>query len=217
MNSLKLLLGLKQEDSLIFDERIQSEIKLASVTMPSPDKEPAVLNSQLQIRIAKASLLKDNLKRLPEVSLYTRYYKQSMRNDPDVFNADQNWFTVGLAGVRLDMPIFTGFARQAQINKSKIRLKIAQLELENETERIKAENRELFLNLQQSAASLKNSKEALALSDESNRIALTKYLQGIYSLDQYLNVFNESLSTQRQYLKNFGDYFISQSILELKK
>jgi hypothetical protein len=45
---------------------------------------------------------------------------------------------------------------------------------------------------------------------------LLKYREGLYNLDQYLNVYNENLLIQQNYLKSISDLLLQTSLIQLK-
>lgn len=57
---------------------------------------------------------------LPSLSAYGSFQKQAQRTTFDVFNIDQPWFSIGLIGATLNVPIFNGGQKHYKIQQSKV-------------------------------------------------------------------------------------------------
>jgi outer membrane protein TolC len=214
-NSLKYYLGLTQDDSLTLNENLEKIGDPVSLTN-QPENYPSVKEKQLLANSSLWNLKRERYKRLPELSLYGRYSVQAQRNEFSFFNFNKPWYTIGVAGLRFEMPLFTGFARTGNIHKLQYRYDIQKKELEREIERAKTEDLELLTNYNNSLIASRNLNESFGLAGQNLKIAFLKYTQGVFSLDQYLNVLNESLSIQSQYLNALADLYTSRTIIELK-
>lgn len=214
-NSLKYYLGLSQSDSIILDgdlEKISEDVAFTN----QADNYPSVKEKDKLMNGALWSLKRERLKRAPELSLYGRYSVQAQRNEFSFFDTNKDWYNIGVAGLRFEVPIFTGFARSGNIHKLQYRFDIQKKELERELERSRTEDRELITNYKNSSVTAKNLKESFGLANQNLKIAFFKYTQGVFSLDQYLNVLNESLTTQSQYLNALAELYTTRTIIELK-
>lgn len=214
-NSLKYYLGLNQNDSLILKEELKEVSGPAALTA-NPDLYPSVREKRLLASSSMWSMRRERYKRLPELSLYGRYLAQAQRNEVNFFNPDLPWYSIGVVGARLEVPIFTGLVRKGNINKLEYRYDIQQKELEKEIQKVKIEDQELLNNYNNSSYAAENLKESFKLSESNIQIAMLKYKEGLFSLDQYLNVFNESLSVQSQYLNALSELYTTRTIIELK-
>jgi outer membrane protein TolC len=214
-NSLKYTLGLSQTDTLILTE-VLKEIPSTSQLNSSPESYPSVKEKQLLVSSSLWSMRREKYKRLPELSLAGRYLIQAQRNQLDFFHKGTPWYRIGVVGLRFEMPLFTGFARSSNIHKLQYRYENQKKELEKETERVQMEDKELLSNYYNYSLSVNNLRESFRLAEQNIKISFFKYNQGVFSLDQYLNVLNESLNTQGQYLNSLSDLYITRTILDLK-
>jgi outer membrane protein TolC len=210
---LKYMLGLDSATTIEFSSNLAvpiAEVSLTKTDFPSiKSKEVALVQSRLYLR-------KDKLKYVPEISLYARYQAQAQRNSFNFFDSDKGWYNIGAAGLRIDWPIFTGMARNTGIKRSQQKVKIAELELENEKLRTQNDNLETMLSYKAALTTFKNNSSALELASQNISIASEKYKQGVFSIDQYLNIYNEALQMQNSYLKSLSDLLTWQTIVKLK-
>jgi outer membrane protein TolC len=213
---LELLLGIEHAQNLQLNDSIAgADPQVTSLTRQAEDF-PSVKAKMLAVEQANKYLLKDKLKYIPEISLYARYQAQAQRNSFNFFDSEKSWYNIGVTGLRIDWPLFTGMSRNAAVKRSQARQKISQMELETEKQRVSNDNIETDLQAQTAANTYRNNKNALDLANQNIEIALAKYQQGVFSIDQYLNIYNESLNMQNTYLRSLSDYLIWQAIVELK-
>lgn len=214
-NALKYYLGMEQTDSLVVSGNMQASPPLLPLTATT-DSYPSVKEKQILATAALWNLKKEKYRRLPEISMYGKYLAQAQRNAFNFFDKSRPWYSIGVAGLRFEMPLFTGFIRSGNIRRLEYRYDIQQRELEKEKERASMEDKELLAGLRNAAYSAANLSESFGLSEQNIKIAYFKYEQGLFGLDQYLNVLNESLSIQGQYVKALSDLYTSKTILDLK-
>lgn len=213
LNNLKLLLGATDSVTIDFDLKKQTATEFSFGNRGSQ-----VAVRQLAVQQLHTLYLKEHLKRLPEISLYTRFSGQAQRNEFDFRSTDtQPWFKIGVLGLKAELPLFTGYGRQSQINKARLRYEMAQLDLKNEVSKQQTDDTDLRLNTELSRALLETETQNYQLATDNLNIALLKYREGLFSLDQYMNVWNETLNTQSRYLKNLSDYFSNLTITKINK
>jgi outer membrane protein TolC len=182
----------------------------------TPDSYP-----QLRLRVAQLSYFQEAIRReqstrLPQLSLYGRYTAQAQRREFNFLDFGQPWFSIGVVGVRLDVPIFNGGVRLHNIARAKIRADLARTELDAERRRQLAQDDEWQASLGQARRSLGLSRQLLNLSGQNQQLALIKYRAGTYTYDQYLTVFNESLQVQSRYLRALADTLIYDALLRTR-
>jgi outer membrane protein TolC len=219
ISALKALMGIGQKDSLLLTEQIAQTI--------TRQNEPATLNiSYYQTARFKYSSLKflqseEDRKRqrarvLPELSLIARYSRQSFSNDMDLFSGSQPWFDVGVVGLRAEWNLFTGFNRQASIRQATLQSRIAKQESDNSAIQVQKEFDELQVNHQVAAYGLNRYTEHFQLNRTNHQVALEKYDQGVYTLDQFITVYQETVRSQNQYLAKLANFLVYDSIISIK-
>jgi outer membrane protein TolC len=168
----------------------------------------------LKQRQAHEDVLKNKAKVLPELSLYGRAMRQTFSNEFDVFSSGQAWFDVAVVGVRAEWNLFSGFNRQSQIRQSTLQLKSAEYEFENYRLQADKELEELSVNHTVAAQGVQNYLEHYQLNAVNHRIAGEKYNQGIYSIDNYVTIYQERVRSQNLYLGKLANFLIYESMIQ---
>ncbi|MGA0558389.1 TolC family protein [Larkinella sp. VNQ87] len=217
LNQMKLLLGLTVRDSLVLEQNFAATRNPTDWAVPGTEAErPQVTVRRSQLELYRLQLNRENALRWPTLSVYARYSEQAQRQRFDFLDFNQKWFPIGVAGLQLNIPIYSGGLRTANLNRA--RLRIQQAEAEVAYEQIKAENdnQDIRNAYNQALNSLTFNRQNYELNEQNTQIALIKYRAGIFAYDQYLNVFNESLNAQNRYLNTLSTLFINQTILQLR-
>ena len=218
LNQLKLLLGLAPADSLILSEDLSTRLTAAAlptlvVSMP---ERPQVTLQQSRVVLSRLQLDREQLLRWPTLSGYGRYTQQAQRNQINFLNTNQPWYTIGVAGLQFNWPIYAGGLRTSNLARARLQLKLAESELEYERNRQQTDTGDIRNTYNQAVRSLDLNRQNYDLSSQNVQIALIKYRSGLFAYDQYLNVFNEALTAQNRFLTNLSNVFINQTILTIR-
>lgn len=217
LNVLKNLLGLSTEQNLQITDNQLINIGIKNTNYSIDEsKLPNYEVKKLQLTLAETHWQREQLKRLPELSLIGRYSQQAQRNQFNFLDSKQPWFGIGLIGLRLDLPIFNGFNRSVTIQKFQVQKQIAENEWKNYQEKAKIEEDDLQNAYHIARQLLSNAQKSYVLSGENYQIARFKYQNGVFSYDQLLNIQNEWLNAENQYLSKLAAYFQQQGVLELR-
>ena len=76
----------------------------------------------MQKKLGEFNVRRYKLSKLPTLSLFGSYSKIAQRNQFNFLNFSEDWFTTALVGVKLSVPIFEGFAKDARIKKAQLEL-----------------------------------------------------------------------------------------------
>jgi outer membrane protein TolC len=219
INLLKSLAGIHLKDTLILTEnfsQIVTDHASSSALTVSGSALPRYHMLAYRKRQAQEELKRSRSKILPELSLYARYARQSFSNEANVFGSDRPWFDVGVVGLRAEWNLFNGFNRQATIRQASLQSQIAHEELQAYTLQADKELEELRINHLLSAESLQRYSAHYQLNSDNYQIAGEKYAQGIYTIDQYITIYQERVRSQNQYLAKLANYFIYESLVRSK-
>ncbi len=216
INSLKAFANIPAKDSLVLTENIALAAK-----EPAPSKLNISWQQLPRFRMltaradqSEAELSKQRMKALPEFSLFARYSRQAFNNEFKILSSGQQWFDVGVIGVRAEWNLFSGFNRQSTIRQSALQLSSSRFELENYTRLAEKELDELRINHEVAAQGLHEFSEHYALNMVNHRIAGEKYKEGVYSIDQYVTIYQEMVRSQNQYLNKLASYLVYESMVQ---
>lgn len=217
LDQMKVLLGLTVRDSLVLAQNFDHSVNQPDLTVFSGSVErPQVTVRRSQLELFRQQLNRENALRWPTLSVYARYSTQAQRKQFNFFDFNQPWYPIGVAGLQLNIPIYSGGLRMANLTRARLRIQQAETELAYEQIRADADNRDVVNTYRQAVNSLNFNRQNYELNEQNTQIALIKYRSGIFAYDQYLNVFNESLNAQNRYLNNLSTVFINQTILQIR-
>ncbi|RCR69588.1 TolC family protein [Larkinella punicea] len=216
-NQMKILLGLTVRDSLVLEQNlVGSSAQNGFSALNGSVERPQITVRRSQLTLFQQQLNRENALRWPTLSIYARYSAQAQRKQFDFLDFSEKWFPIGVAGLQLNIPLYTGGLRTANLNRARLRIEQAQAELAYEQTRAEADNQDILNAYNQAVRSLVFNRQNFELNEQNTQIALVKYRAGIFAYDQYLNVFNESLNAQNRYLNNLSNVFINQTILQIR-
>lgn len=219
LNQLRLLLGLAPTDSLVLSEDLMSRPAALDPSLPYvlASSRPQITLRQGRVELARRQLDRERLQRWPTLAAYGRYSQQAQRNQINFLNPNERWFTIGVAGLQVNWPIYSGGLRASNLTRARLQIRLAERELAYEQNRQQLDTDDIVNTYNQATRSVALNRQNYELSGQNVQIALVKYRSGLFAYDQYLNVFNEALTAQNRYLTNLSTAFINQTILQFRK
>jgi outer membrane protein TolC len=216
MNALKALANISEKDSLILTESIapslgKNQPSTLSISFTQLPKY-RMFSSRYEQSIEEKK--RQQMRILPELSVYGRYTRQAFNNEFQIFSSNQSWFDIGVVGLRAEWNIFSGFSRQSSIRQATLQSQSAQYELENYTRQSEKELEELSINHRVAAEGLAKFTEHFELNAMNHRIAGDKYTEGVYTIDQYVTIYQERVRSQNQYLGKLANFLIYESMIQ---
>jgi outer membrane protein len=121
---LKLLMGMPVSDELILTDTLSyDQVKdgvLEAATFQYSDRKEYQY-ADLGIRLGEYNVRRYKLSKYPTLSLNGYYNKNAQRNKFDFFGKG-DWFDISAFTLNLNIPIFSGFANNARIQKARYEL-----------------------------------------------------------------------------------------------
>jgi len=129
---LKVLMGMPAKDLLVLTDSVSdSQVREGALDLNSfnyKDRRDYQL-TQLQIKLNEYNVKRYKLSYIPVLSFNGSYTKNAQRSEFDFFKGG-DWYTTSLIGLNLSIPIFDGFAKDANIKKAKLQVKQYQNQLD---------------------------------------------------------------------------------------
>jgi len=200
LNKLKDAMGMTLQETLTINDSLD-------YTRLIPDSQKSDfdvtklyayrINAQ-KIRLQEIDVQRKKSAFIPTLSGYARYGAQSY--GAQFSTAFDRWFGYSTIGLRLSVPIFSGFKRDAQLKQS-------QLTLLNNKQNFLINNNTLQLQymnantqLQKSYSDVANNKENLDLAQEVFEITNLEYQKGIGTITDLLNAEYSLKEAQNNYI-----------------
>jgi outer membrane protein TolC len=117
----------------------------------------------------------------------------------NLFAVGDNWFTYGLYGFSLSVPVFDGFRKSNQMQKRKIIINQRENQKQRLEKAIDMEIRTARISLENSVARMSTQKENMGLAEEVFEISRAKYQQGLGSNLEVIEAENSYKTSQTNY------------------
>ncbi len=126
-SGLKFLMGMPQQDVLVLTDTLSEETIKDNILNEAYDYKN---RKEFQLMTVAEKLGNYNIKRyklskLPTVAAFGTYSKNAQRSKFNFFN-DGDWFPTAIVGLKISVPIFDGFKKNALIQQSKFELQKTQ-------------------------------------------------------------------------------------------
>lgn len=206
-SALKFLMGMPQKETLVLTDTLSDEDLKSNVL----DAGPVNYNDrkQLQALDLARKLNEFNIKRykltyIPTVSAFANYNKNAQRTKFDFFG-DGRWYTTSLIGMRINIPIFDGFAKRSRIEKAKLELRKTTNTIDQVKQSIDNEVEQARKNMTNALLTIDNQKRNIDLSEKVYRSSKLKFEQGLGSNAELYNADADLRVAQNNYYSALYD------------
>jgi len=220
-NQLKVTLGLPYNTSILLDIMKIDETSLQVALQQQQYNPDASTDLKLLDTQIKLSTLERNATRAanyPKLNAFANYnYNMASDKFSDLYKGTDPAISYGMGsvGVRLSIPLFSGFSRSSKVAQNNI--KIHQLEKQRQATAItlEAKNESARIQMENTLTTARAQQENVKLSEtvyESNR---SNYTLGLSSLTDLLDSQTSFLEAKNIYTKSIINYKLAE--LELMR
>ncbi|EAS20427.1 outer membrane efflux protein [Flavobacteria bacterium BBFL7] len=219
LDMLKLALGIELSIPVTLTDDLEALTMRnidPSVTEESLDMDKTV-DYQIAYNFTQQRRLEHKLelaKGLPTVSGFINYGTQSFDSDFSFFNSNQPWYQQSVAGVSINVPIFSSFARKAAQDRTKIAWDQAETDLQRTMEEIRLNYATAVNNYQTAIDNYTTSKNNLALAERIENKNTIKFREGIATSFDLRQAQTQLYSTQAEYLNSMYQVITEKANLE---
>ena len=199
---LKMLIGMPVKDTLVLtqtvtDETIQQGLLNEGVYQYTdrPDFRTLSAYSKLQ----EYNVRRYKLSKIPTASLNAAYTKLAQERQFTLFEGAP-WFSSAYVGVTVNVPIFSGFAKNANIELAQLQLQQANNNLENLKLQIDEQVDSSINSFKSSIINLNNQKKNLDLATQVYDLTKKKYESGLASTTDISNAQADLTTAQTSYI-----------------
>ena len=170
---------------------------------------PEITWQEMEVDKQKSLLKEKKALLLPNLSLNYQY-NTSWATDGFTDFSNANELPQQYIGVKLNIPIFSGFSSRSKIKKSKLELQQQELQLENTKLVKQKEDDLLLLDVNQFEEELAEYTKIMVLRQKNDVHAENKYNSGITSLNERLDSYEDLLNAQNTYLQSLASYTLAK-------
>lgn len=208
---LKYLMGMPAADELILSDTLSEEKLKENLLDDSYKYEDRVEYQQGELakKLNEYNVRRYELSKLPTVAAFGTFSKNAMRNSFNFFGKG-DWFTTALVGVKVSVPIFEGFAKDARIAKAKLQLKQIENGIENTKLQIDNDVQAARISMGNALLTMEAQKKNMELAESVYNQAKLKYDQGLGSNLEITTAQTELKTAQVNYYSALYDAVIAR-------
>jgi outer membrane protein TolC len=211
--ALKYLMGMPVKESLVLTDTL-NEANLRQVLLEA-DTSQYQNRKEYQLLKVTEKLGQYNIKRykmsyLPTVSLSAAYAQNAQRQTFDFFKGGEPWFKSTFIGLRIDVPIFDGFAKDSRIKKAKLELQKTQTTMADLKNNIATEIDTARTSLQSALVVLDEQQKNMSLAEQVYNQTKKKYEQGLGSNLEVTNAEADLKTAQNNYFSALYDAVVAR-------
>ncbi|WP_196885382.1 TolC family protein [Aureivirga sp. CE67] len=166
-------------------------------------------------RKSKELLLKlEKSRALPSLTGFLNFGYSGNSNEFNFHEKEQKWFDASALGLRLNVPIFSSFGRDAKTKQAKIALNTADIKLENVRQQLKLGVDQARTEYQFSIDQFNTSKQNLKLAERIETKQQTKFFEGISTSFDLLQAQNQLYTQQQNLLQAMLEVISKKAALE---
>ena len=211
---LKFLMNMPQKDSLVLTDSITEDKikdKILTDDYKYEDRKEYQLLS-IGKRLGELNIKRYKMSNLPTIAAFGSFSKNALRQEFNFFKGGSEgpWYTTSLVGLKLNVPIFDGFARHARIKKAKLELEKTTNNLEQLTGAIDNDVVQARLKITAAVVTMDNQKKNMQLAEQVYNTTKKKYEAGLGSNQEIYNAQAELKVAQNNYYAALYDAIIAK-------
>jgi outer membrane protein len=213
--NLKKFIGVDPADSLkLTTPSIEFELPEKDYIMEEAIRnDPTLSMYNAEKTSAKIDLLSNTTNNLFSLSVSTSYGYSGEEFPSSSAIWDEGYYS--RVRLSISVPIFTGFSRVNQIMISRLRLSIAEIQVNDREREIRILTEDGYLGYREALEKLKLARATLDLADESYKATLERYRLGESSIIELLSAEEDFLQAQYSSTQALFDWYLS--IYKLKR
>ena len=201
---LKILLGMPAADLLVLTDTLalDRENELAKEVLEgtySYENRKEYQQVQLARKLNEYNVKRYKYTYFPVLSAFGSASYNAQRNDFSFFDFKQKWYPTILVGLKLNVPIFDGFARDARVKRAQFQLTQTENNMENLKLSIDQEVEAARINMRSAMASLDFQRKNMQVAEDVYNQTKKKYEQGLGSTLEVTNADSDLKIAQTNY------------------
>lgn len=213
---LTSLLGLTALNTLVIDDKLSNYEKAIADNVGLNSAERfKVKSAQLAEQAARWNVKQHMFASLPKLSFNSRYTYANQSET--LFSGTGTNFDFGTVGLSISVPLFKGLSLHSQRNKAKLQSTIASLQLNQTMIDAERELRDWNERLVEKRESGSYAYRRNEMAATTLNLSIMNYDQGLISLDQLFNIYNEYAAAKNSYLQTRADAVMYEQWLKIEQ
>ncbi len=218
-NLLKFQMGMPVAQELVLTSDLD-ELAQAG-TMPEMlqsnvniDGHTDVLTSETNLELRNLNVRVERMGGVPKLNANFTTQQQAFRDDLNFFGDNSQWYPNTFWGLRLQVPIFSGFMRHNKVQQAQIDVERAKRQLDQIRESVELEVITQKANYATALDVYQTEKENMALAEKINSVTRKKYEEGISTSFEIQQAETQMLNAQSNYLQSAYEVIRTKAALE---
>ncbi len=217
--TLNFLLGLELERDVTLSDQIDALVKINNDPAylerdPNLATHPDMLLARSNVEIQDLTVRGEKAYYYPNLSAFFNHQQVGQRNEFNFTDTDEPWFPTTIIGATLNVPIFSGFRRNARVQQAKIGFEQSLLQLEQTEYGLNLEVERARSNYSTALKTWENQKQSFELAQRISKKTNIKYTEGV-STSFELNVAEtQLLNEQSRYIQAANDLLLAKQQLD---
>ena len=204
--ALNFAIGIDIDRDVTLTDNIESLVSLSSneaYLMREPDLKthPDYVLAHINVDIDELQIKGKQAQYYPSLSAFFNHQETAQRNEFNFMDFDQTWYPTSVIGVTLNLPIWSSFQRNAQVQQAKIGLMQSKLQMEQTEANLRLNIERSRSDYENALETWQNQQKSLQLAERIDRTTRIKYGEGVSDSFE-LNVSQgQLLNEQSKYIK----------------
>jgi len=210
---LKYLLGMPVKDELVLtdtldDSQLQENLLAEDSFRYEQRKEFQLL--QVTEKLSEYNVKRYKMSYIPTIALTGSYSQNAQRNEFNIFKGGEKWFKSTYIGLRVDVPIFDGLARDSRVKKARLELENVRINMADMKNSIDQEVKTARIELSDALLTMEEQKKNMKLAEQVYDQTKKKYEQGLGSNLEVTNADTDLKTAQNNYFAAVYDAIIAK-------
>jgi outer membrane protein TolC len=218
MTKLKNAMGISPDSSIVLTGKLEVlpssyPSDIATAYSEALESRPDLHQLEFQVRAEGEQVAASRAEHFPVLSAFGRWETQTAFND-DTKLEDSLWPVSSSVGLKLSLPIFTGFRISSKVQQAKIIQLQTRTRYEDMKANIRAETEIRLSNFRESRKRIEVQSKTISVAERSYRISLLRFREGIGSRLELTDAELQLNKAKTNYLQAIYDYLVASVLLD---
>lgn len=214
LGALKLMIGIPSNDSIVLEEKFSRTADDFSPARSQLAPSPETTIAGFQVEQARLSVKSSFAAYAPRISAVGSLGYQQFNQEFEPSFTNPSWKPVQYVGLRLDIPLFSGFLRSNAVKNARLNLESMQSSYTYAQSKAEQDDKNLITEFYANKEKAQNANEVHDLFASTYELTKQRFREGVSNVDQYLQAFSDYLSGQSRYISALADYYVSKAKIQ---
>ncbi|MBM3439357.1 MAG: TolC family protein [Bacteroidetes bacterium] len=212
---LKFNMGLSQKDTLLLTDQLNPErinLDLQDEASFNYENRSEIKLLQTAQKLQQLDVKRTKLANAPTIAMFWNYNRQALRQEFNFFKSGSAypWFPASIAGLNMQVPIFSGLQRHYRTKQANVRLQQLNNTINLTKQGIDLQLAQSKINFKNAMLDLEAQRKNMELAKQVYELSKKKYEQGVGSSFEVLDAENAIQTAESNYFRSLYNVAIAQ-------